>query len=48
MHVDLAGTSGRTYCDLMAGAMTPLKSGLERFGDLFAAHLTGSCPVARA
>jgi NADH-quinone oxidoreductase subunit F len=48
MHVDLAGPSGRTYCDLMAGAMAPLKSGLERFDDLFAAHLNGSCPVARA
>jgi NADH-quinone oxidoreductase subunit F len=32
----------------MAGAMSPLKSGLERFGDVFAAHLDGSCPVGRA
>ncbi|KIZ47480.1 MULTISPECIES: NADH-ubiquinone oxidoreductase-F iron-sulfur binding region domain-containing protein [Rhodopseudomonas] len=48
MHVDLAGPSGRSFCDLMAGAMTPLKSGLQRFGEIFAAHLEGACPVGRA
>jgi len=47
MHVDLAGPSGRTFCDLMAGAMSPLASALDRFGDLFRAHLQGACPVAR-
>lgn len=48
MHVELAGPSGRTFCDLMAGAMAPLASAMERFGDLFRAHLRGSCPVVRA
>ncbi|ABD89593.1 NADH-quinone oxidoreductase subunit F [Rhodopseudomonas palustris] len=48
MHVELAGPSGRSFCDLMAGAMTPVKSGLERFGDIFAAHLNGHCPVRRS
>jgi NADH-quinone oxidoreductase subunit F len=48
MHVDLAGPSGRTFCDLMAGAMSPLRSGLERFGDIFAAHLDSGCPVGQA
>jgi NADH-quinone oxidoreductase subunit F len=48
MHVDLAGPSGRAFCDLMAGAMSPLRSGLERFGDIFAAHLDGGCPAGRA
>ncbi|TAH65178.1 MAG: NADH-quinone oxidoreductase subunit F [Rhodopseudomonas palustris] len=48
MHVDLAGPSGRSFCDLMTGAMTPVRSGLERFADVFAAHLAGHCPVGRA
>jgi NADH-quinone oxidoreductase subunit F len=48
MHVELAGPSGRSFCDLNTGAMTPVKSGLERFGDIFAAHLGGHCPVGRA
>jgi NADH-quinone oxidoreductase subunit F len=48
MHVELAGPSGRSFCDLMTGAMTPVKSGLARFGDIFAAHLDGHCPVRRA
>ncbi|WP_322515929.1 NADH-ubiquinone oxidoreductase-F iron-sulfur binding region domain-containing protein [Rhodopseudomonas palustris] len=47
-HVQLSGPSGRSYCDLNTGALTPLRSGLERFGDIFAAHLQGSCPVGRA
>ncbi|ABD06061.1 NADH dehydrogenase (quinone) [Rhodopseudomonas palustris HaA2] len=47
-HVALSGPSGRSYCDLNTGALTPLRSGLERFGDIFAAHLQGSCPVGRA
>jgi NADH-quinone oxidoreductase subunit F len=46
MHVEVAGQSGRTFCELMAGAMSPLKSGLDRFGDIFRAHLTGRCPMA--
>jgi NADH-quinone oxidoreductase subunit F len=48
LHVDLAGPSGRSFCDLMTGAMTPVKSGLARFGEIFAAHLGGHCPVGRA
>jgi NADH-quinone oxidoreductase subunit F len=48
MHVDLVAPSGRSFCDLAAGAMTPLKSGLQRFGDIFTAHLDGACPVGRA
>jgi len=48
MHVDLAGPSGRSFCDLNTGALTPVRSGLQRFGDLFAAHLGGHCPVRRA
>jgi NADH-quinone oxidoreductase subunit F len=48
MHVDLVAPSGRSFCDLAAGAMTPLKSGLLRFGDIFTAHLDGACPVGRA
>ena len=48
MHVDVAGQWGRTFCDLMGGAMSPLKSALDRFGDIFRAHLSGACPMARA
>lgn len=40
-----AGPRGRTFCDLMGGAMAPLASALARFGDLFEAHLEGGCPV---
>jgi NADH-quinone oxidoreductase subunit F len=47
-HVALSGPSGRSYCDLNTGALTPLRSGLARFGDIFKAHLQGSCPVGRA
>lgn len=47
-HVALSGPSGRSYCDLNTGALTPLKSGLARFGDIFSAHLAGHCPVGRA
>ena len=40
------GPRGRTFCDLMAGAMNPLASGLARFSDLFEAHVTGrGCPL---
>ncbi|RED30361.1 NADH dehydrogenase subunit F [Rhodopseudomonas thermotolerans] len=46
-HVALSGPSGRSYCDLNTGALTPLRSGLERFGDIFTAHLQGFCPVGR-
>jgi NADH-quinone oxidoreductase subunit F len=40
-----AGPRGRTFCDLMGGAMAPLASALARFGDLFEAHLHGGCPL---
>jgi NADH-quinone oxidoreductase subunit F len=42
-----AGPRGRSFCDLMGGAMAPLSSALARFGDLFAAHLDGGCPLHR-
>ncbi|ATX64846.1 complex I 51 kDa subunit family protein [Roseinatronobacter bogoriensis] len=46
--VAIAGPRGRTFCDLMGGAMAPLGSGLARFGDLFEAHVReGCCPIAR-
>jgi hypothetical protein len=32
----------------MGGAMSPLGTGLARFGDLFEAHVReGCCPIAR-
>ena len=42
-----AGPRGRSFCDLMGGAMAPLATGLARFGDLFEAHLDGGCPIRR-
>lgn len=49
MTVEVAGPRGRTFCDLMGGAMSPLGTGLVRFGTLFEAHVReGCCPVARA
>ncbi|MBK5928826.1 complex I 51 kDa subunit family protein [Rhodobaculum claviforme] len=42
-----AGPRGRTFCDLMGGAMSPLATALARFGDLFEAHLDGGCPIRR-
>ncbi len=42
-----AGPRGRTFCDLMGGAMGPLASLLSRFGDLVEAHLDGGCPIRR-
>lgn len=39
-----AGPRGRSFCDLMGGAMAPLASGLEMFAAEFAAHLAGGCP----
>lgn len=42
-----AGPRGRTFCDLMGGAMSPLATALARFGDLFEAHLQGGCPIRR-
>ena len=42
-----AGPRGRTFCDLMGGAMSPLSTALARFGDLFEAHLNGGCPIRR-
>lgn len=46
-HVEVAGPSGRGFCDRMAGAMSPLASALDRFGELFRAHLQRACPVVR-
>jgi NADH-quinone oxidoreductase subunit F len=43
MHCDRAPGS---FCDLMPGAMDPLRTGLERFADHVDAHLAGRCPVA--
>jgi NADH-quinone oxidoreductase subunit F len=40
-----AGPRGRSFCDLMGGAMAPLASALARFGDLFEAHLAHGCPL---
>lgn len=43
----MTGARGRTFCDLMPGAMNPLATALERFGDLFEAHVSADgCPVA--
>ena len=48
MTVEVGGPRGRAFCDLMGGAMSPLGTGLDRFGDLFEAHVReGCCPVAR-
>ncbi|MFO1132830.1 MAG: NADH-ubiquinone oxidoreductase-F iron-sulfur binding region domain-containing protein [Hyphomicrobiales bacterium] len=40
-----AGPRGRSFCDLMGGAIAPLASALTRFEDLFEAHLEGGCPL---
>lgn len=40
-----AGPRGRSFCDLMGGAMMPLATALARFGDLIEAHLDGGCPI---
>jgi NADH-quinone oxidoreductase subunit F len=42
-----AGPRGRSFCDLMGGAMSPLSTALARFGDLFESHLHGGCPIRR-
>lgn len=48
MHVEVAGPRGRTFCDLMGGAMSPLGTALARFSDLFEAHVReGCCPIHR-
>ena len=47
MHIAVAGPEGRTFCALAPGAIHPLSSAMERFGDLFEAHLHGGCPVGR-
>jgi NADH-quinone oxidoreductase subunit F len=48
MTVEVAGPRGRSFCDLMGGAMSPLGTGLARFRDLFEAHVReGCCPIAR-
>jgi NADH-quinone oxidoreductase subunit F len=39
-----ASPRGRSFCDLMGGAMAPLASLLARFPDLIEAHLQGGCP----
>lgn len=43
-----AGPRGRSFCDLMGGAMAPLATALARFPDLFEAHLGGGCPLRKA
>ncbi|AWD22568.1 complex I 51 kDa subunit family protein [Fuscovulum blasticum] len=43
-----ASPRGRSFCDLMGGAMGPLASLLSRFGDLVDDHLHGGCPRRRA
>jgi NADH-quinone oxidoreductase subunit F len=43
-----AGPRGRTFCDLMGGAMGSLASALERFGALFDQHVAGGCPHREA
>ena len=49
MHATECAPRGRTFCDLMPGAMSPLATGLARFADLFEAHVTQRrCPVAGA
>jgi NADH-quinone oxidoreductase subunit F len=39
-----AGPRGRSFCDLMGGAMASLASALERFPDVFEEHLQHGCP----
>jgi NADH-quinone oxidoreductase subunit F len=38
-----AAPRGRSFCDLMGGAMAPLATALDRFADLFDDHLTHGC-----
>lgn len=40
-----AAPRGRSFCDLMGGAMQPLASALARFGDLFDDHLAHGCTI---
>jgi NADH-quinone oxidoreductase subunit F len=40
-----AGPRGRSFCDLMGGAMLPLATALARFGDLIADHLVHGCTI---
>lgn len=40
-----AGPRGRSFCDLMGGAMQPLASALARFGDLFDSHVAHGCKI---
>jgi NADH-quinone oxidoreductase subunit F len=40
-----AGPRGRSFCDLMGGAMQPLATALARFGDLFDDHLAHGCTI---
>jgi NADH-quinone oxidoreductase subunit F len=47
MTASEAGPRGRSFCDLMGGAMGPLSSLLTRFGGLVEAHLNGGCPIRR-
>jgi len=48
MHVNVAAPRGRTFCDLMGDAMSPLGTALARFADLFEAHVReGCCPIRR-
>ncbi|MCB6179923.1 SLBB domain-containing protein [Rhodobacter sp. Har01] len=43
-----ASPRGRSFCDLMGGAMAPLASLLARFPDLIDAHLHRGCPLKGA
>jgi NADH-quinone oxidoreductase subunit F len=40
-----AGPRGRSFCDLMGGAMQPLATALARFPDLFDDHLAHGCTI---
>ncbi|WP_439533417.1 complex I 51 kDa subunit family protein [Polymorphobacter sp.] len=42
-----AGPRGRSFCDLMGGAMQPLASALTRFADLFDDHLAHGCTIGK-
>jgi NADH-quinone oxidoreductase subunit F len=40
-----AGSRGRSFCDLMGGAMQPLATALARFGDQFDDHQAHGCTI---
>jgi NADH-quinone oxidoreductase subunit F len=43
-----AGPRGRSFCDLMGGAMAPLATALKLMPEVFEEHLKGGCPHRRA